>query len=593
MALLALEEAFTIGSKFVAPLLFDSIFTSATAGSLLSNGRGSVPVQSNPSATPTSASDPNLLANRLRTSGLDPTVVSSIATSPLQPPQPEYPTGRTPARPTRADIEAKYGTFTDSNADYVLQNEVSAIAAFFQTTPDAIAAIPELSAIATNAITGEGPVFTRWMGQRLARDMNFIMNAEESLVRMSSQAPVLARALAESKSDYELKLGGPISSINFFRSIAANGVSRSRIESAWNRIVGPIGDNPSTRAVFRRWLTNRLLPGAAGSAVTYLLDQILSRTGQPTPGVSVPQETSNREFRPTDYSVEQAREDLLSKELQDAFRQIQIGDEAQNIIGSQTWNSKLSPPVGSVQWTPNTFNDSGLNDERPLPLRFASTAPDVPSYPGDSIYSAGLTGDTLSERLYDPRANTKNVSMRLPDIPPPARTSMAPYLVVPNDAPPPGSMGIHHMHNTKPYFMFPAIHESARETDHMVSQTYDPSMVATLPSFVTPVTSSAGNLYGRADRAYRNTLESAPNVTGLGFDTQETERRMVESVAMEDEGRPAPYPQAYFKNDQQTTYTHDTATPYVPISNASNPVFANVGARVPVAPLGAPSPPLM
>ena len=584
MAFFALEEALQVGSKFLFPLLADAMFTSTVAGTSLSSGRSNVPVQTNPGSAPTAtpgSTDSNL-ENRLNDAGIDPGVITGIANAPLIPPPPPNEGTAAPFRPTREYFEAKNADIgvtglTAQQTDTLFRNELDSMAAFFQTTPQSVASVAELASLASNAVTGGGPVFTYWYGQRVARDMTFIMKAEQSIADLAVQSVPISAALNQARSDYELKIGGPISFDRFIQSLGARGVSAPRIERAWNRINGSRGDNQSTRAVFRRWVTDRLLPGAAGSAVTFLLERVMQS--------AVPQESNNRSvdakdaYAPPDWEL--ARNDLLSQELRDVFSSINLGDEASGIIGSQSWNSRLSPLPGSVQWTANPTQWSGLNDDSPLPYRVPAAGPDMITYPGDTIYNHDLQGDTLSEKLNDNRAAPGNNALALPTPTLPTRTNVAPYLYVPDFNS--RSRWPRNMRPASPFF--PAIHETVRGTDHLVSQTYDSTMVANLPSFVTPVTSSAGNLYGRDQRAYRVPLDSAPNIVGAGFDVEDTERRLVENVAMQDDTASQPPPAAYFGNDQQTMAQRTKEVPYVPPGMQRNPVFMNVGAQQPVAPI--------
>ncbi len=587
-ALTLLEEALVVGSK-VGPVLgpiFETITGAAAVSSAVRSAATSAPVV--PSTTATPGATDESLGVRLANADIDPNVIHAIASAPQLPAPPPSLDGSIRGRPrlTRQYFEQKNG------GDYLLPDqqtalfnqELSLIASFFGSTPARIGGIPEFASLASNAVLGRGPTFTFRSGTDLSRDMSYVLKSEQTLADLAQSSPALASAVEQARSDYELKLGGVVPSASWFEVLARRGISRQRIEAAWNRINGPGGDNPSTRAVFRRWMTDRLLPGAAGSAVTFLLEKFMNTPSGPQASVAAaPQEINNRTVSVDDTYVDfdVARDSLLAKEVSDAIRAITLGDEASSVIGSQSWRSQLVPLPGSVHWTPNTYDDSGLNDARPLPVRIPAAGPDIITYPGDAIYNRGLSGDFMTETLDDPSAHRSSTGLRL-DMPPiPKRTKLAPYLIVPDDQPPNGYTGVYHMHNVRPYF--PAIHETAQHLDHMVSQTYDPSMVATVPSFVSPVTSSAGNLYGRDQRGYKNTLESAPNVVGAGFDVSDTERRLVDNSTMEDSS--APYPSAYFQNDQQTQRERLSVSREIPTSNMSNPVFANVGAQRPVGPI--------
>lgn len=574
MALVALEQAFAIGSKVAMPLIMDALFTTAASGAAVAtqlnrNGSAAAPTSSAPAQQPSGPT----LRYRLNEAGINPDTVVAVANNPVVPPLTTDPINN--RRLTWDAVDAKRASdITPEQSRDIVDREMDAIAEFFQTTPQAIARLPELSSIAYNAVTGTGPVFSRSFGQQMSRDMSFIIRAEDTLTGLMLISAPLAKSVMDAKSDYELKLGGPITLDRFVSTLGANGISGRRIMDAWQRTIGPLGGNPATSTVFRRWLLNRVLPGAAASAATFLMKQI-----------AMPMIPS--EFRSA--SMEDVRKELLEHELRQAADELDIGDEARSVIGSASWADRLSPLPGSVTWTSNTSADTGLSvDPYPLPIP-APIMGDIITYPGDAVFSRKLKGDLLSERLDDNRAFKRASVLDIPELELPTRTGLPPDLVVFEQSGP-NKSGIHATHGNRYTMRFPAIHETARTTDHMGSQTYDTSMASTVPSFVSPATSSAGNLYGRENRAYRNALDSAPNVTGIGFDTQETERRLVEAIAVTDDSTPkepaatiTTPPINPFFNDQRSYQSRQTDTSFVPIGDMSNPVFANVGAQQPVS----------
>ena len=575
MALVALEQAVALGSKVAGPLIMDAILGTGIMGSALAGRFNNT--TSIPSAPPSNApppqqpSDANLRV-RLDQANITPEVLVTIANQPVVPPSAANNPNN--SRVTRQDyLEGKGRELRPSDIQSILSTERAVIAQFFNTSAERVAAIPELDEFAMNAVTGAGPVFSRDIGQQVARELMQLTGAEDRLLSMVRSAPrsPVALAITRARSDYEMKIGGPVTLEQFVETLAARGTSGPRIEAAWQRISGPLGGNPATTAVFRRWVLDRILPGAAGSAVTYALERIASSV--------VPSEHNNR-----NVTVEDIRQELLDHELRTAADELDIGDEARSVVGSASWYDKLSALPGSVQWTPNTSTDTGLSvDPYPAPI-VPPIMGDIITYPGDGVFSRKLRGDTLSERPDDTRAMKRVTGLKVADLELPKRTGLPPVLVIP-DAPKFNGLGMHATHG-QPTPYFPAIHQTARQTDHIGSQTYDTTMVANVPSFVSPATSSAGGLYGRDSRAYRNPLDSAPNVTGIGFDAQETERRLVEAIGVSDGSTnpPTTSPQTNPFADDQRSYQSRQEPAFVPVGDMTNPLFANVGAQQPVKP---------
>lgn len=557
-----------------APLLVEAVLQTGLMGSALAgrfNNTTSVPSAPPSNAPPPQQpSDPDLRI-RLDQANITPATLVQIANQPVVPPLPTDVLNN--SRTTRQDyLEGKNRELTSSDRQAILSTERAVIAQFFDTRPEMIANIPELDEFAMNAVTGNGPVFSRDIGQQLARELMQLTGAEDRLLATITSAPrsPIAIAVTSARSDYEMKIGGPVTLEQFVHTLAARGTSGPRIQAAWRRISGPLGGNPATTAVFRRWILDRILPGAAGSAITYALERIANSV--------VPGEHNNR-----NVTVEDIRQELLDHELRTAAEELDIGDEARSVVGSASWYDKLSALPGSVQWTPNTATDTGLSVEPyPAPI-VPPIVGDIITYPGDNVFSRNLTGDMLSERLDDTRAAKRVSVVKIPELPIPKRTGLPPELVIPN-APVSSGLGVRSFHRVNAYF--PAIHEKARTTDHIGSQTYDTTMVANVPSFVSPATSSAGGLYGRDSRAYHNPLDSAPNITGIGFDTQETERRLVEAIGVSDGSSNLPVASAPLNPfvDDQRSYQSRQEPAFVPIGDMSNPVFSNVGAQQPVKP---------
>lgn len=572
MAFLALEQALMVGSKVGLPLIMDALFTTTAAGSLLGrayNSSNSVPT---PAPAPQQPTQSTMRANLIG-AGVNPEVVTAIANAPVVPPLTSDPVNND--RRTWEQMDAKRES--DLSAEQInelVHGEMGAIAQFFQIDPGIISKIPELSSLVSNAVTRRGPVFSRQLGQELARNMDFVMQTEDRLASLMVEDPAFANSVNQARSDYELKIGGPVPILNFINRLTQSGVSGSRVLRAWRQVNGPRGGNPGTSAVFRRWVLDRILPGAAASAVTYALERVYS--------TAFPGEENNRVV-----TVEDIRKELLDSELRQAANDLDIGDEARHVIGSASWYDQLPPLPGSVQWTSNTSSDTGLSvDPYPAPI-VPPIMGDIITYPGDAVFTRKLKGDVLSERIDDTRASKRASVVKIPDLELPRRTGLPPQIVVP-DAPVSNGLGVRATHGRiKPYF--PAIHETARSTDHIGSQTYDTTMAANVPSFVSPTTSSAGGLYGRDSRAYRTPLDSAPNVTGIGFDTQETERRLVEAIGVSDGSMNPPAtttPSAStnpFASDQRS-YQSRQDPAFVPIGDMTNPVFSNVGAQQPAKP---------
>lgn len=591
----ALTEALAITGKVVGPSLLSAVIPSLAVGSMLSQSHNTVAA---PTATPVAQPGPSVpLRVRLAEAGIDADSILASGMDPLQPP---------PASGNRANGRNMYSReyYEGKQGDEALNvdqfmtlynNEMALIAEFFQIDRRAVPEIPEMKSFVMDYIFNNGPAFTRELGQRMARDLSNQIRREDGLLSVVESSQPLRRSFMEAKSDYELKIGGPVTAERFAQTLAAQGVSGRRVFEAWRRTRGPIGGNVATAALFRRWLLDRVLPGAAASAVTFALERI---AGRGNPGSAPPVEYTDRakggvvqvEDDTPRLSMETIQNELLDRELLQAASELDIGDEARAVIGSASWLDRLAPLPGSVQWTPNASVDTGLSVD-PYPV--APPPPvfgDIITYPGDSVYTQTLQGDMLSERSDDVRARKRSSVVDLPDLPLPKRTNLSPELViVPGHS---AGNGLQSVNNNTRHSraLFPAIHENARQLDHIGSQTYDTTMAANVPSFVSPATSSAGGLYGRENRSYRNPLDSAPNVTGIGFDTQETERRLVEVGSVTDGSLPTNFsPDSTtpstnpFANDQRSYQSREKDTSFVPVGDMSNPLFSNVGAQQPTS----------
>jgi len=598
MALLVFEEALGIGAKYAAPYLMDLAMNvgqmGAIGGAALSAGRSS-----------SSFSDNNLEDNSLRARILrrnfDPDVVAAIANHVRVPPPPPGPTpvvtdangnyvsggsvSSNSVRVNRTREELDAG-ISDEEFKRLIDQERNLIANFFGTTVETVAAIPELNMLALPAVTGVGPIFSRTVGQRAARDMLNRMNYEDELLRLS-RGP-LAQAMTEAKLDAEMKSGVPISNQAFAGMIHNSGVSASRIVQAWQRISGSIGNNPATRAVFRKWMADRLLPGMAGSGLTYVLEQIRNQIGSDAsmPGTTVPQEGRNSSEDRT-VSVEEAQRLLLDHEIARALDGIDIGDEASHLKGSTSWKDRLLPMPGSVHWTVNpTDNNGSAGSFLPTGALRSAFPEEIPrSSPVESrVFDEKLRGNFYTTRQNVPEANRRKTAIPITQVnfptiqPPNEETLSVPggRLVVPKN-PSSEGLGLRGVRQ-KPYFI--ADHERAREMDGMVTSAYDTTMVPALPSSVGATTSSKSELYTGPNAGYKGRLDYNPNVVGIGSDEINTEEQIIEQSIMHDESR-----QTQRLPGQMDTREDASLPRFVPPAEATNPVFRNAEKQQPLAPL--------
>lgn len=623
MAFFAAEAAL----KVVSPFLIDALMTSTAVGGIAGGSmHNSVPTPRNPSATPGNTTAPpaanfqtgsdGSMRVSLRDANISPGTIMARAREPVHVPAPPTPRiydengnyvsgGSSSSRYIRSVDQIDDG-ISEREYDEIMAQEYRLMADFFETTPDAIARIPELQRLALGAVTGVGPVFSSIVGRRMAQDIERVMRSEDDTLRKSygpstsymSEAGPIARALHEAKGDYEMSLGSYISDTTFANRLEANGVSMPRIARAWERVSGALGNNTATRAVFRKWVVQRLVPGAAGSALSYVLEQGWNAMRGPrngVPGVAAPSETRNENVDAS-MSYDDARGRMLDYEISQVLRGLDVGDEAASVIGSASWKDRLRPLADSVQWVVNSSSDTGVSDFTIPHIPYQVRNGDLISFPGDGIFTKRLSGHDMTERIADTRATKKATRLNVPEVflstesqaaadPPPSTE-----LIIPGP-PKANGLGVRNFHRTG--VIFPSVHEQARTMDHLSSQSYDTTMVPSVPSYVSPATSSAAPRYTGENRGYKNQLDSAPNVVGIGFDTSQTERRLVEDAAVSDGSSaattPPPVEQSDATEGAQTTNPRDSEakrdTRSVPVAEISNPVFSNVGTQVPQRPL--------
>jgi len=132
-------------------------------------------------------------------------------------------------------------------------------------------------------------------------------------------------------------------------------------------------------------------------------------------------------------------------------------------------------------------------------------------------------------------------------------------------------------------------YEQQLSEDHAVTQNYDPTMTTSMPANVSAPTSTFAEDYTGENRAYRQFLDDAPNVVGIGYDEYSTERDVMERLVTSEAGVPR---QQFGKRAIETDKTEvdddsaaldqpDRPPGGVSVADTRNPLFANAGRSVP------------
>lgn len=360
--------------------------------------------------------------------------------------------------------------------------------------------------------------------------------------------------------DLEMKVGSALEiapSPSFIGNLCARaGITLEETRQATAIAVRNYGSNLVSRQVVSQWLVNRLAPvlggTVGGAAAGFIIGQNPGEKNQADLGFW--EKTAIGQWIGDASSVQQAlipemvgdngnfeelkaaakaraldqRDYIISKILEREL--LQAGEAVTGGYGgldsSQIPEDIRKALKGAATQIPYVGKVLGVVDK--FIQKSAPTYPPVGDHfvrelPGARAFVPRFLGDTLSERPSIEAAGVKRTS--IPPAPAEVRLSgrdsfyspltyadTKPRIVKQNLPPPP-----------------PRTTSSTRELEVLVPQNFDPTFTPALPPNVTGSSSAVWTEYSGNKRAAPNTLPSAPNVVGIGFDAEEQERK----IAME------------------------------------------------------------
>ena len=502
----------------------------------------------------------------------------------------------------------------------ILDQEYRIIARYFGLIPSQVENTDVLSALAVPAFYGDSEqLFTE---QNLGHIVTpAVIEAVNGLRARAGGAPQYARdilartpflgsVLAEAKADFEMERGHPVSDSQFADAIVQSGTRVTSIQRAAERLASRFGlDSPATRAALRKYVLRRLLPAAASAAATFALKQTWSAiTGAPiesSASTGAPSESRNEEFDMRRVDIGRELDDYeLDYDIGEVLRDMGIGDGA---VPHKDYSDSLLPIEGSVLFTPDPNRPYGVRDScMPTPV---PPYPAMPSLkrppPSGDVFNYALQGTNLSERGDDVRARRTRTRLDQPlPLPSPspaipldqARASLPQALASTNTPPPPvPSAGLTssgaNFRQTPALQMIQRVkgYEQKLSEDHAITQNYDPTMTTSMPANVSAPTSTFAEDYTGENRAYRQFLDDAPNVVGIGYDECSTERDVMErlvtseaGVPRQQFGKPAIETDKTEVDDDNAAFDQPDRPPGgVSVADTRNPLFANAGKSVP------------
>lgn len=466
-------------------------------------------------------------------------------------------------------MELKEGNGSMARHDAILQQEYAIIGRYLGLLPYIVQSDPVLQRLAWPAVTGRGEVLTEANASRLitpavAEAANLLRAQGRSAMGPAAALtaqPILQNAFVEAKNQLEMKSEMQISNQTFAQRAAAAGIDPVRVQRVWSALQGRIADPETIKRVVAKWIYNKMLPGMAGAGVTWALNKLYSPGATPDGSVREYEETATR------YELDRAFADLG---LADTFS-----------LDPDT----TQPMEGSVSWTPNPVH--GFGSMFQVMPRSSSVYPEVPAVglPGKSIFGTAMVGDVLSEKFNDPRAKRQRTALNtfeMPDTLPsvPASDYQLHQNIQHTNTEPTPFGKIRAPHVVK---QIPTLHPNVELGQRGITQNFDPTYSQGIPPAASGPTSARADDYIGANRGYRQTLDDAPNVVGMGYDTSQTERFLMDMVTS-DESKLSSTQMA--PSSESTQPNNSSApgegTPYgVSPADTKNPAFANVGTRMP------------
>jgi hypothetical protein len=356
---------------------------------------------------------------------------------------------------------------------------------------------------------------------------------------------------------------------DFPRALARAGWTARLIQSMRDRVIARLGNSQEARATIKRILVKRILPAAAGAAVTYGIGRVWPVSREAEGGIVAVSEDKKEEDAYYE-SGEMFRDNVRAPHAssRDFMRRY-------NDIDSQ---SGIAPLPGTVAGTASPDAPLGPIDDwlpKSSPLVPPSAPPERSGIPGARIFTERLEGDNLSERVGMPAAAVRRTTIP----PPPAINSISPtqyyagteHRYVPEQVALPPSAG----QGMKRKAADITTHQD-RGMEAQIPQTYDTTNIPAIPAGVNANSSMQWKEYTAPYSGYNVPLTDAPNLVGIGFDAETAEREIAER-AMGGENKEMPTP---------TPHPSMGAIPPIPptltgsdvnAANATNPSLRNVG----------------
>jgi hypothetical protein len=375
--------------------------------------------------------------------------------------------------------------------------------------------------------------------------LNKQAETNEWVRRMAGMAPIYQEAM----TDAGLAMGQVFTPNSFASMLADRGIPVRNFDRVIRRIVDQFGDTANAQAFIKRWLVNKILPVAKKALITAAGTAVANEVIQS--GMSL-----FREFNEGEYD-ETEEDKQLDSEISKAISDVTGGVKPMHVLDGFKYLN------GSAANTPSPEMFLGPADgyiPKSQPIYPYSAPPSSQRMPGMEIFTAPLTGDSLSERVGVAAANVRKSSIPVP----PAFN----YISTTQSY----SDGMEHAVLRAPTVIPPESlkRKAADEPTHsnrfiekQVPWNYDPAFTPGIPSSVNAATSVEWREYSGENRGFNVPLTDAPNIVGIGFDAETTERQM--NMSSSDSG------------GMEHTMDGDKTDKSPPVNpaNQTNPIYKN------------------
>ncbi len=378
---------------------------------------------------------------------------------------------------------------------------------------------------------------------------------------------------------------------SFARGLLRSGWNASAIQTLRQKITERIGTSQEARATFQKILTKKGIPAIAGATATYILKKAWPATKETEGGIArVSPENIDKYIDEETGVVAPEKEAPVTPKYYSGVnsrgKSTMMFGEVKRIVADRT----PKPIDGAASGTADPDQPFGPIDQT-LPKSSPSVPPSsaatfTPRPAGTGIFTERLQGDALSER---PNSNMARV--RRTTIPaPPEQSYATPWQVRPSidpsraperDQQPPSRTQTMKRKATEV-----PTHDD-RNIENQIPQNYDPTFVPGMPSSVNANSSQQWKEYSAPYAGYNVPLTDAPNLVGIGFDAETTQRDMAETQIggdWKENQQPRQAPQQTGTPTQPTTqYTGGAGQKEVNPANELNPANRNIGKERPAA----------